>query len=494
MSAASAVARATLTLWVRDVARVTHTSTRRVFVGVLVSAVLAAALGAMLALIAAGQIVSDVPPELRTSMLRSSFGGGTITATAIAVAVGASAPPRTALQNLMDLLPVGRAQARLGQLLPTFAVSLAYTVALSTSGALVLVRLNPDPAGSTAALTLYALLLVTALVLSTGMMTLLHSAACALRLPHQYGVAIAGVLTLGMAMAASVPDVFATQPADRSRWEPLDLLPHRAFARFGDGFAPLDSALPVLWITIAAALMWVASRTTVTTSSTRRPSLPRGTRPPLPTPFWAHVWTDSLIAVRSPQFLTVTLLAPVAMAGLWAAAAHPVVAMLTPSLSAAIVVLPFMLALYAVGRTAAFSWIARAAGASTRAHLWARLVASTLVPALLAVPLAVIALSAGLLPVENLGTTALRCLLATVAALLAGALVPYSEQQPLSATAGGFVLAVMYLLVSLGITWVSTDVLPGAEVGLTIAAVAMFVGAYAMVAERTRGADEPRAA
>ncbi|MCD2499478.1 hypothetical protein [Microbacterium nymphoidis] len=494
MSATSAVARATLTLWVRDVARVTHTSTRQVFAGVIVSAVLATALGAMLALIAAGQIVSDVPAELRTSMLRSSLGGGVITAAAIAVAVGASAPPRTALQNLMDLLPVGRAQARLGQMLPSFAVSVAYTVALSTSGALVLVRLNPHPAASAASLTLYALLLVTALVLSTGMMTLLHSAACALRLPHQYGIAIAGVLTLGAAMGATVPDIFATQPADGSAWGPLDLLPHRAFARFADAFAPIDGALPVLWIAAAAALMWAASRTTVAASASRRPSFPRGTRPPMATAFWAHAWAESLIAVRSPQFLTVAVLAPVAMAGLWAVAAHPVVAMLAPSLSGAVVVLPFMLALYAVGRTATFSWIARASGASVRAHLGARALAYIVVPTLLAAPLALIAVSTGLLPLANLGTTALRCLLATLAALLAGALVPYSEQQPLSATAGGFVLAVIYLLVSLGITWVSTDVLPDTEAGLTIAAIAVFAGGYAMIGDRLHGADGPRAA
>ncbi|MFK4789237.1 hypothetical protein [Microbacterium sp. ZW T5_56] len=487
------VARATLTLWIRDVARVTHSSTRQVIVGVVISGVLAAALGAMLALIAAGQVVSEVPPELRTSMLRSSFGGGTITAAAIAVAVGASAPPRTALQNLMDLLPVGRAQARLGQLLPTFAISLAYTAALSTSGGLVLVRLNPEPAARAAAVGLYLVMLITTLVLCTALMTLLHSAASALRLPHQYGIAIAGTLTLGAAMAAAIPDIFATQPSDRTAREPMDLLPHRAFAGFADGFVPIDAVLPVLWILAAGALMWAASRTRVAAASSKRPTLPRGTRPAALTPFWGHLWAESLIAMRSPQFLTVTLLAPVAMAGLWAAARHPVVAMLAPSLSAAVVVLPFMLALYAVGRTAAFGWIARTAGAGAGAHLGARLIAYTVVPALLAVPLAIIATAAGLLPPENIGATALRCLLATVAALVAGSLVPYSEQQPLSATAGGFVLAVMYLLVSLGITWVSSDVLPGAEVGLTIAAIALFAGGYALIADRGRGVHELRA-
>lgn len=492
-TATGAVARATLTLWLRDVARVTHSSTRQVIIGVTISGVLAAALGAMLALIAAGQVVSDVPPELRTSMLRSSFGGGTITAAAIAVAVGASAPPRTALQNLMDLLPVSRAQARLGQLIPTFAISLAYTVALSTSGGLVLVRLNPEPAMRVAALALYGVMLVTALVLSTALMALLYSAAGALRLPHQYSIAIAGALTLGAAMAASIPDIFATQPADRTLRDPLDLLPHRAFASLADGFAFFDAVLPALWVVGAGGLMWAASRTRTVSAASKRPALPRGTRPPMLTPFWGHVWTESLIAMRSPQFLTVTLLAPVAMAGLWASARHPVVAMLAPSLSAAIVVLPFMLALYAVGRTAPFGWIARAAGAGAGAHLGARLVASLAVPALLAVPLMIIAAAAHLLPLENIATTALRCLLATVAALVAGSLVPYSEQQPLSATAGGFVLAVMYLLVSLGITWVSTDVLPGAEVGLTLAAIALFAGGYVLLADRGRGIHELRA-
>jgi hypothetical protein len=78
----------------------------------------------------------------------------------------------------------------------------------------------------------------------------------------------------------------------------------------------------------------------------------------------------------------------------------------------------------------------------------------------------------GLLSAEDLALTVLRWVIAMTIALVAGTVVPFSEQQQLSVAAGGFLLAVVYLIVSLGIGWLGQTAIQGGEVPLALIAIA----------------------
>lgn len=481
-----AVARVIVALWVREVARALHATRRQVTAGIVVSTVLTVALGAMLALVAASQVTADIPHELRATILRTSFGGAVLSVGAIAVALSLSAPQRTALQNLLDLLPISRAAARLGQLLPILLVGFVYSVALSSTGIFVLTRAAVTAAEAAAGIATYLMLIAVALVVAVSLFSLLQSATALLRLPTQYSAAVAGVLTLSTVLSLTIPDIFATLPVDPAQSSPADLFPHRAFAAAVASPSVLRWALVIAWIVTALAFAWAAAVGYRPEAKPRHYSFLRGTRPFGRTPFWGHVWVETLIAIRNPQYVMVVLITPVTITVVWMASLNSSTSIVATSLAGSLTVLPFMLALYAVGRTARFEWIATIATARPRLRIAPKAVAYFAVAIVLAVPAAAACAALGLLPADALGSTVLRWVLATLVALVAGTLVPYSEQQPLSVTVGGFILAVAYLLVSLSIGWLGEAIAPIGEAPLTLAAIACFACIYVLLSNRQR--------
>lgn len=472
-----------MSLWLREVARALQASRRQVAAGIVVSTVLALALGVMLALVAASQVTADIPHELRATILRTSFGGAVLSAGAIAVALSLAAPQRTALQNLLDLLPISRGAARLGQLLPILLVGFIYSVALSGTGIFVLTRAAVAASDAVAGVATYLLLIAVALVLAVSVFSLLQSAAALLRLPTQYSTAVAAVLTLGLVLSLTVPDIFTMTKVDFGQRSPIDLIPHRAFAAAVESPSALNWALVIAWILTSIASAWAAASAYRPESKPRQYSFLRGSRPLAGTPYWGHLWMETLIAIRNPQYVMVVLVTPMTISVIWIASRHPSTAIVAASLAGSLTVLPFMLALYAVGRTTRFQWIATIATARPRS-LAPKAVACFTVAVVLAVPAAAATVALGLLPVDAIGSTAMRWVLATLVALVAGTLIPYSEQQPLSVTVGGFILAVVYLLVNLSIGWVSQAIAPGWEALLTITAIGLFTCVYVIVGHK----------
>jgi hypothetical protein len=489
LTGVNTVARVTVILWIREVARVLHTTRRHVALGIVASTVLAGALGAMLAIVAASQVTADIPHELRATILRTSFSGSVLSAGAIAVALSLSAPQRTALQNLLDLLPISRGAARLGQLLPILIVGFVYSVALSSTGLVVISRAALTTAEAAVGMTACFILIAVALLLAVSLFSLLQSATALIRLPAQYGAAVAGLLTLGTVLSLTVPDIFASAPAGPGQNLPADLFPHRAFAGAVASPSVLGWTLVIAWIVAAVASAWAAAVGYRPEAKPHRYRLLRGTRPLARTPFWGDLWMESLIAIRNQQYVLVVCIIPVAIGAVWMASLDSSTAIVATSLAGSLTVLPFMLALYAVGRTARFQWIATMATARRRLHVTPKAVTYFGVALVLAVPTAMAFVALGLLPPDALGSTMLRWVVATFVALVAGTLVPYSEQQPLSATAGGFILAVTYLLVSLGTGWLGQTIGAVGEVSLTIATIACFACGYVVLNSRQRRSD-----
>jgi hypothetical protein len=164
-----AVAGVALRLWLREVARLFGVPVGRVVAGAIGAGVLALVLGGMLALVATQELDARLPVELAGPILGSSFGGAALTGGGIAVALCAASPPRTALQNLLDLLPVSRASTRIGQLLPVVLMGFGFSLALSSTGVFVVAKLSSDVAAFAVGLAALLLLLASALLITVAL-------------------------------------------------------------------------------------------------------------------------------------------------------------------------------------------------------------------------------------------------------------------------------------------------------------------------------------
>jgi len=491
---ARAVARATLSLWVREVARLLGTSVRTVVAGVVVAVALAAVLGLALAVVAGAQLDGALPVDMRFAIVRTSFASAALTAGAVAVILSLSLPPRTALQNLLDLLPVARTAARLGQFAPILLVGGIYSLALTSTSVVVLLRTSVSPGESIAGIALFLVLLAISLLLAAALFALLQVAALRLfRLPSSYAATVAGVLSLAAVIAVSAPDILAMQSALAVSWGAAELTPSRILARLATAPSFAVGVAGAGWASLAAVLFWSAARLHVPAARNRSILLFRRTSPPRRTPWWGLFWSETLTAIRNPQFVITAMLLPFAIVAVALLTLVPNATPIVPGIAGALPVLPFMLGLYAVGRTLRARWIPTLVTARRAVWIVPAALAQTAVSAAFAVAALGAVVLLGLLPAVQVPDVLLRCALASAVALAGGALVPYSEQQPLSVTAGGFLVGTLYALTSLGIGWAAENAAPGTDRVLVVAAIVAFAGLYALAALRQSVREPARA-
>lgn len=490
----AAVGAASLVLWTREVARLLGTTTRAVRIGAALGGVVAALFGLALAVVAGQQLTAEVPEELRSSLVRTSFAAAALTAGLVAVVLCVSAPARTALQNLLDLLPVSRAEARIGQLAPVLGAGLLYSAALTSTSVVVIVRTSPGAGGIVLGLFAYALLLMAVLLLTVGLFSLLQTAGRAgVRLPATYASTFAGVLAVAAVLAATAPDILAPPSAGAAGWSPAELLPSRTFARAAVSFDAGSAAGAAVWMLLAALVLWVGSRQRSPEGTRAGAPLLRGSRPLARNPWFGRLWVELLVAVRNPQFLVTALLLPLGVVAVAALRQVPAAMLIVPALAGALPVLPFVLAVQSVGRTMSVHWVPTLAAGSGAPWRWPKALAAASAGSFLAMPVLVAVLATGLIPVEQLPDVLLRCLLGLVTALLCGAVVPYSEDQPLSATVGGFLLALLYMSSTLVVGWTTRSAAPGTDRLLFVAVVIVFAGLFAVVAARHASREPGRA-
>src|SRR5690606_23081998 len=134
--------------------------------------------------------------------------------------------------------------------------------------------------------------------------------------------------------------------------------------------------------------------------------------------------------VRTPQVLVVGGASLGALGLAWAASSGAPYEVLTSWLAGAAVTLPFFLSAYAAGRTSRVRWLGRLLGAADHAWLAPAAIASALIGAAIAAPALVLAVAVGLTPMDGVPQQLARAAVALFAGLLGGALVPYSEEQP----------------------------------------------------------------
>ncbi len=440
----------------------------------------AAALGIGLAAVALKPSSAGYPPELRELMLRTAFSTSAVIGLLIIVVLAVSLPPRTALQSLVDLLPVRRVEAQLGQLLPVLALGSALGLVLS---ALVIALASQilGPLAFWAACLLVvgnmAALQVLGLSVFLAASSLLSRR---LRIPQQYATTLSGALVMVAALAAFSGDVLNLAARRGQGWSIGDLLVTRLAVKTVLHGSVLDGGGVLLWWAAGLVIFLAAGRLNQQSAGTGGIRLLTGTTPPAGR-FLSAVWIQLLIAVRTPQFVVTALsMAPLVVGVRWLASID-MMALAAPQIASGLPAVPFALSMYALGRTVKYRWLGAAVHGS-----WSWWVAPTGVAYFLAgaaVGVFVYAgeLVLGLLEIGDLASVAARTVLVLCAGLLGGALAPYSEEQGLSVAASGFLTGLLVIASTMFVSWArsaTTDVIGLVAEG---AVAVLFFAFYALI-------------
>lgn len=482
-SAVAEVARTTAILWVRELSKLFRTSERVVLLATIGAFVVALAFGCVLALLSSSQLDTTVPSELKVLILRTAFGGSIVTTSIIATVLCITSPQRTALQTLLDLLPVSRRGASIGQLLPLIVTGFVFSVTLSGTAVAVLVKTTTSAFMQVLSIILLLLIVAVTLAFSIGTFRLLDSVLRRyVRLPGQYSASISAICVIALAAASVASDIFALAPARNSGFTVGDLLPHRAAALVvADAGALVGFVVLALWGAIGPGLVVICGELHRQDLEPGIIRAFRGTHPPAGS-FLASLWAEALIAIRAPQTIVAVLaLAPAIAVVSWLTT-NAVLASTAYSLAAGIPSMPFLLAIYAVGRTADARWTGKHLTANASWWVLPKLCAYAFVAIAIAIPVVLIEMLLSLVGVDDLGEIGARALLAFGSAFVGGTLVPYSEEQPLSVTASGFITAMLFLGIRLGLSWASQYLNPFETNSATLAIALVLLALYWLIA------------
>lgn len=475
-----AIAAASWKMWTRELCRVLRVSRRAAVL--LAAAAVASALtfGGLLASMTVQQIRGDLPPELDLTIARSSLAGVWLTSGLLASVFALTVPPRTMLQSLLDLLPVSRRAATFGQLAPMSMVTTVFCVALATPTFAIFSRLF---SGAALAVAWCAVVLSIALAQVLALTIFLIASWAArrlLRLATRYADTLAALVVMSLCGWMASRDLLAR---DIARPAEVDLLPHRILAAWCTGeVTPWTSLVAVVWLAATVGLIVVAGSVRPTSSDPRLPSFLRGWRP-RDGSFRSLLWFEMITTVRTVQFV-MTAVAALALVGVaMLLQGDPAAADLARSVAAAAPIAPFAVGMYAVGRTLPFHWIGDHLAASHLVWALANAAASFVTATSVSLPIVFLAVGSGVLPVEGLIGVVTRALLAGTLALLAGALIPVSQEQPISTTAAAFLCGVFLLGGSLGVN-AAVQMWGAGALAVTAAASALGLGLYVRVCER----------
>lgn len=451
------VSRATVSMWVRDLSTTFHVSPPRVFAtacGVLLAA---AGLGGLLAVMTAAGLDLDLPENLRATILRTAIGGSVITTGVITAILCLTSPPSTALSTLLELLPVSRIRAHMGMSAPLVLVGFVFSAALAATAALVIARTAPDWLHATLGLGVLALTMLIVLCAALGAYrTIHHAIRRSARLPYNYATAVAGTLVMGASVACAIGDVLSLDLATMGVRSPADLLLHRsASAVVADPSSVASWAILVGWACAAAVMVYFSGALHEQDLVQRTPRIFMWL-PQARGPFGGACRLAFLVAVRTPQAVMTAMVPLPVLALLWWASDNPLLAEAVSTVALIVPGVAAYLGIYAVGRMAHLRWIGSTSCVSPTWWVLPTIVAYALLAAAVAVPVTVLEVVLGLLSWDDLHKVISRIVLALASAVLGGALVPYSEEQPLSTTAAGLSTLVIALSTSLLLSLATT--------------------------------------
>lgn len=480
-----AVARISMLVWVRDLASLFHTSTKAVIAGVTMAFLGAAGLGLLLAAVTVQAPAGPYPAELKELMLRTALSSSAVIGLLVIVVLAVSLPPRTSLQSLMDLLPVSRLAAQVGQLVPVLGLAAVFGLALSAIAVAVAHRVLEPLAFAAACLAVVGNLVALQMLALGAFLALSSLLRRRLRIPHEYAVTVAGAFVLIAALGTFARDVFTFGDNVRlptaQGWSLQDLLVTRLAVQavVHGGVAELLGI--ALWWAAGCLALLGACRLGHDGGTTGGLRLLTGTRPPKGQ-FLSAAWFEVLIAARTPQFIVTALSAvPLVMGVRWLATIDLMTAT-AEQLASALPAVPFALSMYGVGRTVKYRWLGSVLEGSWSWWIAPKVIAYTLVGAAIAIPTFAIEVALGMVGVDRLPAVIARIVVVLAAGLLGGTLAPYSEEQGLSVAASGFLTGLLVIAASMFASWAGSGTSSQWGLLAELCVAGGFLALYALIA------------
>lgn len=479
-----AVAVVVCRLWARDLATTLQVSRARVVWLVVASVLAAVVFGALLTLVSGSSLAEvELPIAIVESMRRSAFAVAFGIAALIGATLQLAVPPFGSVQVMLELSPLRRSSAVVGTRLPVLLGGVVLASALAMMSGNLVLQTAPSAVLIGIGLVTVVVVVVTAQLAVWAVMMLVTWLACrGLGLRAQPATALAGAVTMVLVLAIVYFDIFALGSSREPGFEWGDLLLHRGAALLAGG-SPQGALVVLAW----AVLSVLAVRVTATLAVDRdRPAIhPLGRR--LPTPrgmVWAAARLEAVQTARSAHFFSALVLTGACIGlGRWSRD-MPFLADSSALLYQA-AYLPFcVLALFATGRSRPHQWWGTALSGDEHWSTWPRALAH----GVLAVLGGFVALMGVLLvagePMIN-GLTPARGAVILGTSLLVGALVPYGEEQPLSAVAGVVAAALAFGLISLGTTAIADAGGPRVAIGAALAVASIGMVLYAAALRRS---------
>lgn len=462
------VALLSLAVWESDLARMSGAPRPRVRLLATISALAIIVSGAVLAITTTSAVDGSAGPDVIALILRTALSGSFLTSALIALVLTLTAPESTALDNLFALMPVRAGSIRLGKLVPLLGASFLCTGALALPTISLAWKLLPSPS---AALLTAAFGMAT-VAIQVLVQCVLHAAASALvafRFHELVATTISGALVLGVALVLY----------GRGIVEPR--LPSLAFPSVDlqDAVLGIEMATsPWPW---AVLVLWSGAAATVATIVMRLPrTAPTGTSIPilrsvvnLADRRKGRTLAKALLLLRAPQTLLGLLGMTIAFVAGMLAPPTLLPPLLGHSLVSSAPVAAFTFVLFGPGRSLAWSWVGSSSTARDRWWVAPMVVAHLAVAVTVMFPLIAVALWTGMISTGDLGDLLARASILFATSLITGALVPVSQEQPLSGSIALVLAVLLYLVVVQSIGWLTSTVEEAAVPTATFAAAVL---------------------
>ncbi len=497
-----AVAPIVLRAWGREIAAVFGARERTVMLACVALFMGAGLSGALLAWLF-GMLPGDttaIPGPVRYGLLRMVLASTVLSSALLMIVFCLLAPQRTTLAALIELLPVTRAGAVAGLNLPLVGLSFLLALTFSAPSFVMVAQLLGSAAMVVFGIVMFAVLVALVKVMTFSLFMITFEVGRRfVRLPSQYALTVAAVFSCGCVVALSAHDLWPTPELLTGQttawwhaWTPSGSFALTLATAANLANLPMTPIAAVAgWTGAVVALFLLAGQLLRTEHVS--PSIRLLVGMPVPrTRLAAQAWFEALILLRTPQFsiMTVLIVAITVAVALWVPGQDD--SALFDAVLGALVMAPMLVCMQSVGLTLRTHWLARHLLATSNSWALPKALGTLVASAPVSILVLLILGVSGLLGMDQVPTMGAGALAAWGAALLGGALVPYSEAQPLSAGLTGFTVMILFLGVAGGLEWF-LDGISLINVPLaSLLALGVFVLGYALVVRRVADDDTSR--
>lgn len=485
--AVAAIARVQMRLWRRELAQTLR---------IPAAAVVGVALGILVLTLLVGVALSAVVLQLTADLPSDTSGVDPTTPLALVTAGGLAAvavycllflismPDRTALDSVIDALPVPRSHATLGVLVPVVAIVLLFVHTMSLPTYVFTASVGGERVVAAVAVLAVAFTVAVPTIVA-GYQVLRGALRRRQWLPAAYQTPIAAGIVFGLAVASSLSVMMLTSPGG-VRWGVLSPAVDVALLLIAvvTGTAPSVGALIGLlgWTVVSVLLIVSAARIRHRADSSTSVRLfvgfgvPRGPRR-------TAVWYAAIPVVRTPRYL---LIATAVLAGsvlVTVLLRQDIGSGLLASVPTLLVVLPFLQSVFVVGANSRTTWVSALGPLGLRSGL-VDVLAALAVGTLIAVPAGAVLVAGGALRAHEIPTALALALMLCACGVLCGALLPVTDDHALSAVVTTLTTAVSYLMLLLAMGWAAGQGLDVAPELLQIGAATLLFVLFAVTGRR----------